>query len=1143
MTEIDIDKKYKKIFRQITKIHRQYYLIKILEKTFRFLSISFIAISIFLFLNLLFDISPTIRQGFIGIVFLWYLFYTIYYILPNLREIFSPSQKMLQRTAIRIGRMDKNIQDALLNYLQIYHKHSSSGSTILRNMALNQLWKKFSDINLKPAFSLKTLRVNARPLLLASLFCSFVYLFFPNQVGSAFRKIIFPWKNFQEELPIKVINLSGNQEILRNNSVVLRGKVEGVKPLRLFLILQSLKKFDDENLKKSDVKKLTIPVPDKEFFEYKLNHVQNPFQYYFIADLSFSRFRSQSVTSEMGTILIKERPVIRNFQVKIMPPAYSGLSPTLLPANDGEITALRGSRVEINIETDKQLTKAYILFSDSTQVPLRISGHTAHGSFIVEKNILYTIKVFDQDSIANYKPVEYSIFPLNDEYPFAEITQPGKDVDIENELELPLFIELHDDYGFSNLFLKGYIFRASSPKDSSEFQLKLPYKIVEKGKAFCGTIWDLTPFYLVPDDYLQYYVEVWDNDAFRGPKVFRTRTFTIRFPSLLEILDRAEEAQEEQIEDVKELVETSKELKEKLEEIQRELKRSQEVSWEQKQRLKNQIGKQAKSLEKLEEFQKKLNDFIESLDRRDLLSAETLEKYFELQKMFQELATPELKKALEQLSQALQQADPRQIQKALERLQFSVEQFEKSIERTYELFKRVQLEQKMDELVRLAEEIGEEQQKVNEKLAENRLTIEEFDRLQEKEKMLQQHTDYLDQKIDETNEVYRELMETFSQKLDAAKSLLKNAQIQKMMTSMQKQMNITQKEEALETGKNIQANLDQLQSLLQMAKQNMLQQQKQELADAMQKTIRDMLTSSFEQEKIMKRTERITAASAQINHIAQKQFHLQTATLQLIKQLIQISNQTFFISPQMNKIMSNILKAMQETVGYLENRNPRQASRAQQRAMAGFNQALLNMQNSLSQMAQASSASGFQEFLQQLQQMVGQQGQLNQETLSLFQKLKNEGRLPLSSSDLARLAAQQEMIKKSLEELTKQTGSRRDILGRMDELADEMEKVVKDLKAQRLDRKVIERQERILSRLLDAQKSMREKEFSKKRKAERENQVLVKSPPQLRKELLEKKDKLRKALMEALQEGYSQEYREYIKIYFETLSQKKLELH
>jgi len=209
MTEIDIDKKYKKIFRQITKIHRQYYLIKILEKTFRFLSISFIAISIFLFLNLLFDISPTIRQGFIGIVFLWYLFYTIYYILPNLREIFSPSQKMLQRTAIRIGRMDKNIQDALLNYLQIYHKHSSSGS-----------WKKFSDVNLKPAFSLKTLRVNARPLLLASLFCSFVYLFFPNQVGSAFRKIIFPWKNFQEELPIKVINLSGNQEILRNPSFI-----------------------------------------------------------------------------------------------------------------------------------------------------------------------------------------------------------------------------------------------------------------------------------------------------------------------------------------------------------------------------------------------------------------------------------------------------------------------------------------------------------------------------------------------------------------------------------------------------------------------------------------------------------------------------------------------------------------------------------------------------------------------------------------------------------------------------------------------------------------------------------------------------------------------------------------------------------
>ena len=86
-----------------------------------------------------------------------------------------------------------------------------------------------------------------------------------------------------------------------------------------------------------------------------------------------------------------------------------------------------------------------------------------------------------------------------------------------------------------------------------------------------------------------------------------------------------------------------------------------------------------------------------------------------------------------------------------------------------------------------------------------------------------------------------------------------------------------------------------------------------------------------------------------------------------------------------------------------------------------------------------------------------------------------------------------------------------------------------------MDRKVIERQERILSRLLDAQKSIREKEYSKKRIAEREKQIVGKSPPNLKQTILNNEDYLRKELMDALDEGYSAEYKEYIKKYFEKL--------
>ncbi|MCB0303533.1 MAG: hypothetical protein KDI38_07135, partial [Calditrichaeota bacterium] len=97
---------------------------------------------------------------------------------------------------------------------------------------------------------------------------------------------------------------------------------------------------------------------------------------------------------------------------------------------------------------------------------------------------------------------------------------------------------------------------------------------------------------------------------------------------------------------------------------------------------------------------------------------------------------------------------------------------------------------------------------------------------------------------------------------------------------------------------------------------------------------------------------------------------------------------------------------------------------------------------------------------------------------------------------------------------------------------------IDDLQKQNLNRSVIERQQRILSRMLDAQKSVREREYSRKRQSEREDNVLAKSPPEIKQELLERENKLRKEMLDALKEGYSPEYREFIKSYYEILSRQ-----
>ncbi len=1140
MSSNGLKQEYKSVFDKIIHSHRKYFVYDVLKYSLFFLSISLIGIVIFLLINLLFEVPAALRVLFWGSFLIWFASYSIMKVYPALRQIFVPSQEGLFGTAQRIGHRDPDVQDAILDYLQIYNDKGSIGSAALKNMALKQLYQRFANFIFDEPDRFKILKQPARLAFIPIFALMLIGFMLPNQSGIALKKILIPWKNFKEPFPVTLLNNSGNIKVLKNDPVILSAESQGILPDKIYLVVE--KETDiPEPPESSAGNKIELTINPVGNYKYTIPHVNGSFSYYFVAELDRPRYRDKQAESPRGWVEVQERPIIRELRVKISPPGYTKLDPILLSPNEGEIFALPGSRVQINIEADKQLSTAQLNFADSTSISMDIAGHTAKTSFSIRDGNHYSIHIFDSDSIDNHDPIRYGIYLLQDEYPYAEIKQPGADVDLQDILSFPLITEIKDDYGFSGLWLKGTVFRQGMTKDSSTFEMKMPYTISEKGRGISEFNWDLTPFYLIPDDYVQYFVEVHDNDRVQGPKIYRTAVYVARLPSLLDILTQNNENQQEQLEDVQDLVESSQEIREKLEEIKRELMKEDEIKWEQQQELKKQLMREKEISEKLSEIQKNLENMIDEMDNQQVLSPETLQKYMELQKMMQELVTPEFQEAMEKLQNAIEQMDMNKVQKALENFQFSAEQFEKNIERFHELFKRAQLEQRMDELVKLSEMLTQEQVQINEKLnTENSQEIP-FDRLTEMEKNIEENSQFLAERMQITQEQYQELMNELSQALQEAQSYMDDQKMGESLQNMQQQLAESQQESAQQTGQELERNFEMLQSMLQMAKQQMMEQQLNQVADAMQKAMQDVLNASFEQESLAGRSENLNPASPQVNDVAREQARLQNNTNQIINQMIEIGNQTFFLSPDLNQQMAKANSNMDQAIQQLENRNPRQASAHQKQAMAAFNGALLSLQNSMNQMSQSGSPSGFQNFMEQLQKMAGQQGQLNQESMAMFQA-SNQGKMQLSSEAMARLAAQQQMIKNSLEQLSEGSGSRRDILGRLDDMGTEMDEVIKKLKSNQIDRKVIERQERILSRLLDAQKSIREKEYSRKREAERESVRIVKSPPELRREQLNREDLLRKEMMNALDEGYSQEYREFIKRYFEGLSRRNLSL-
>ena len=97
-----------------------------------------------------------------------------------------------------------------------------------------------------------------------------------------------------------------------------------------------------------------------------------------------------------------------------------------------------------------------------------------------------------------------------------------------------------------------------------------------------------------------------------------------------------------------------------------------------------------------------------------------------------------------------------------------------------------------------------------------------------------------------------------------------------------------------------------------------------------------------------------------------------------------------------------------------------------------------------------------------------------------------------------------------------------------------------DLAQGNVNPETIKKQDRILSRLLDSQRSTRERDYEKRRKAEAGTTAPHASPADIDLSTQEGKDKLRQEMLKVLEGKYSKDYQELIKKYFEELEKEEV---
>ncbi|TKJ41713.1 hypothetical protein CEE37_03865 [candidate division LCP-89 bacterium B3_LCP] len=1115
-----------KIRERLKSLRRKILFYDLFDGWWRILGISLLLILAITQLEMLLQLDPPLRLPvvlfiitLIGIILVTWL------LVPLIRFILRP--KSSEELALTWGYSLDGINDRLLNAMQVYEgRTTESTSSDLAEMSLAVIADELEGASFDNVFDrIRIKKVRNFSFLILSAWL-LVFLISGSSFTGALYRLAYPQVDFRPPDPFSLALIDVPEHVVRGEPFTISVSGTGDLPADISIVI---------NEESTDPKAFDAQFDSTGIADYSLPNPQNDMYLYAY---------SGRVTSDTAFIAVKTRPFIKELQVKWFPPKYSKLPSSSSTGKRGDVAALKGSRVVLEIEVDRQLSQADLLIfrdedpEDSVLINMILDGHFATSEFKLLKNGYYNILIQDHDGIENGERVNYNLWPIQDEWPVVSIFYPPPEAEFNESLMVPLKVGARDDFAISRFRIGRKLIKGGVADTSEEGKFiwkKLPFESFDDGTSLVDMLMDFNDMNLLPGDVLQYKMDVLDNDRISGPKRAETPVQELRFPTLKEIFARMEEGHGEQVEDIRETLEKSRLLKEELEALQEELKRNPELSWEEKQDVQEMLKKQEEMAQKTDEMAEQIEKMIQKMEENNLFTPETMAKYQELQRLMQDIMSPELAKAMQKLQESLKQQDPENLRRAVEEFSLSQEEFLERMEKTMNILKQLQMEMKLDELAKRAQEMLEKQEEINEALSDSAKEGSQPEQAQA-ESELKEDMEEFQKEFEKTKELLEESPHNPEESMSDAEKLLEESQFADAMSQMSQELMQGDLSSAQQQGGEIKEGLSQLAQTMQQAKNQMMESSKSKLAEALKKVSHDLLSLSYQQEDLLSESGEIDRASPRFRSMAQKQEQLRSHLEKTSEELFKLSQESFFITPQIGTALNQAFHGMDQAISGYTARTPRSVSRQQESAMGGLNRAVMEIGQSLDQLSSSSSSTGYAEMMEQLAQMAGQQGQINQGTMSLIPGGTNPGQFSLQQqAAMSRLAAQQEALRQQMDNLSQSSQQISETMGRLGDLSKEMQEIVDDLKNRQIDERTLKRQERILRRLLDAQKSVREREYRRERLSRTaEGPYQGPSPDELNISMTQ--DEMREKLLRALREGYTKDYQKLIRDYFEALA-------
>ncbi len=994
-----------------------------------------------------------------------------------------------EQAAVIIGRHFPEVSDKLLNLLQLNAQLSTADSQLLQ-AAIEQ-----KTVQLKPVPMLNAINLHANsrylkyalpPLAVIAI----LLIATPQTVTEPSKRIVNYGTAYERPAPFRFLILNEGLAVSQGDDFTLQVVTEGdAVPAEAFVIVDGRRhKLIAEGSRQAPQ------------FSYTFSKVSRSMVFY---------LDGGGVTSPEYTLEMMPNPSVISFRMLLSYPAYTGReSETVL--NLGDAAVPEGTQVRWLFQTQDADSLAFI-FHDSRYIISPDANGRVEVSRRVMDNTDYAFTVRNGSAIAD--TLRYTLSAIKDAAPMIAV----------DEMADSLYPDRHifrgrvkDDYGFSKLV---FVHKTDNPADTSRNAVSEAEIALDGGASqefyFSFNAAELT---LAPGDVLSYWFEVSDNDAIHGPKTSRSQVFEIKVPTADELDSLLEQSSSDVRQSAENQMSELKRLQEEINEMMRKLVEKKDLGWQEKKELEQIAEKQKQVRQMMQQMQQQIkeNNRLEQKYREQ--SEQLMEKQRELDRLMNEVMDDKMKETMAEIERMMKELDKKQVQQQLEQLKMDNAEIEKQLDQNIELMKRLEIEKKVEQTIQRMDKLAQEQRDVSRETEQAR--NKDRDELLQKQQAVDEKFQQLKQDIDQIKKDYKEL--------DPSTEFRVPQELEQQVEQQQKEAR-----QSLQKGKNKDASqkqsgaaesMEKLSEALAEAEVDAEQQDLAEDAEEVRQLLKNLVRLSFNQEElitdlgttyiqdpryqtIISRQNRIRddfrGVEDSLRSMARRQVRVASA---ISKDLAEVNN-------GISRSLNGLLDMNQSFYGNYRNTV---AATSMQYSMTSLNNLALVLAESLDQMqsdmrqnnqkkrsgqckksgksGQQCSNPGKKPSPKSMRQM---QQELNRQMEALKKQLDKQGKKPggrhqigqgqSMSEEFAKMAAQQEMIRRMMQEygqeLKEGDAGNGKLAREIDQMMRQMEQTETDLVNRTITKQTITRQQQIMTRLLEHEKAEMQREREERRES------------------------------------------------------------